>query len=106
MKLFVSLFIFVFLILLKQLGTNERHLLVVRCQANAQSRVESIVSETFKKDARLSMKNATPNSVEYVYALVEWDKKSKNKANIVESLLKVEGVLNVNLVEQTDDIGR
>ena len=44
--------------------------------------------------------------VEYVYALVEWDKKSKNKANIVESLLKVEGVLNVNLVEQTDDIGR
>lgn len=101
-----SLFIFVFLILLKQLGTNERHLLVVRCQTNSQSRVESIVNDSFKKDARLSMKNATPTSVEYVYALTQWDNKSKNKANIVESLLKVEGVLNVNLVEQTDDIGR
>lgn len=101
-----SLFIFVFLILLKQLGSTERYLLVVRCQPNTQSRVESIINDTFKKNARISMKNATPTSVEYVYALTQWDKKLKSKINIVEILFKVEGVLNVNLVEQTDDIGR
>ncbi len=101
-----SMFIFVFLILFNQFGTSERHLLVIRCNNSAQSRVESIVESTFKKKARLSMKNATVSSYEFVYAISEVSTKDKNKHNIVESLIKVEGVLNVNFVEQTDDIGR
>ena len=48
----------------------------------------------------------TVSSCEFVYAISEVSTKDKNKHNIVESLIKVEGVLNVNFVEQTDDIGR
>lgn len=104
-----SVFIFVFLLVFRQLGSTNRHLLVIRCNNEVQNRVEAIVEDYFKKNVRLSMKNATQTSCEFVYLVSENTLKtikSKAKLGIVESLVRIEGVLNVNLVEQTDDIGR
>lgn len=104
-----STFIFMFLLVFRQLGSNSRHLLVIRCDLQAQNRVEVVVNNFFNKTARLSMKNATPNSCEFVYTIPEDAlklSKQRGKAEIIENLVKIEGVHNVNLVEQTDDIGR
>ncbi len=102
-------FIFLFLLIFRQFGSTNRHLLVIRCDNDAQNRVEAVVLDYFKDSARLSMKNATTNSCEFVYIVSETaikNKVNKENVNIVESLIKIKGVTNVNLVEQTDDIGR
>lgn len=104
-----SVVLFLFLLLWRQVGPEGKLLLVVRTDMGTQNRVEAVVEEHFKRAAHRKMKNATPEMCELVY---EVRQKSLEKANeraqvdIVQQLFAINGVRNVNLVEQTDDISR
>jgi len=101
--------VFLFMLLFRQIGPDSRLMLIVRCDNEAQNRVEASILQHFGKAAKLKMKNATPEVCELVYIVSQSTLARSNeraKVDIVQSLIKAEGVKNVNLVEQSDDIGR
>ncbi len=104
-----SVVVFLFLVIFRQVGPDGRLLLIVRSNLAAQNKAEAAVMQHFGKAARRRMKNGTPETCELVYevsqsAIKKADERAK--IDIVQKLLKIEGVLNANLVEQTDDISR
>lgn len=104
-----SVVIFFFLLVMKQTHPDGRLLLIIKCSVAAQNKVQAAVKQYFPKGARQRMKNASSQGCELVYEVSQKVlTKAKNKAqvDIVEKLLKIEGVLNVNQVEQTDDLSR
>lgn len=104
-----SLVIFLFLIVTRQTHHDGKLLLIVKCSLEAQNKAQAAVDEYFSKAARLRMKNANSEFCELVYEVnqsVVSRIMKRTRVDIVEKLLKIEGVLNVNQVEQSDDISR
>lgn len=104
-----SVVIFLFLLVMKQTHPEGTLLLIIKCTVEAQNKVQAAIDEYFSKSVRQRMKNASAQGCELVYEVsqrVLQKVKEKTQLDIVEKLLKVEGVLNVNQVEQTDDISR
>lgn len=105
-----SVFVFAFLLVFRQFSSDGKMLLIVRSGADAQNKVEAAVSSYFGSSARQTMRNASHANCEIVYvvrrAKLERLVEKRGGESIVEKLMKIEGVESVNLVEQTDDIGR
>lgn len=104
-----SITIFVFMIVTRQIIPENRQLLVVSGALLAQNKIEAAVDDYFKSKAHLTMKNATPERCELVYTISEGAfkrAKEKNVIDIVQKIMEIDGILNVNIVEQLDDIGR
>jgi uncharacterized membrane protein YhiD involved in acid resistance len=104
-----SITLFIFMILTKQSAESDLHLLVIHHDLKSQNQVEIVVNEYFDKKACQTIKNATVNGCELVYKVntkVLRDANSKHQIDIVQKLLKVDGVTRVNLLEQQDDISR
>lgn len=104
-----SLTLFLFLILTRQITAENKQLMVVQCDLSSQNKVEAEVVDYFGKKARLTMKNASKSHCELVYSLTLRTlekKQDKKMVDIVQTLMAVEGVTHVNLVEQLEDIGR
>ena len=104
-----SFTIFVFLVLFRQGSMGVHHILVVQCKESALNHIETLILEVFGKAARLSAKNATPEGVELIYILNEGSiakQKKQEKRDIVDRLIKLDGIISVNLVEQQDVIAR
>lgn len=101
--------IFLFMIVTRQVITENRQLLIIQGSLDAQNKIEAAVDVYFKAKAHLTMKNVTKESCEFVYTISEGllkKAKEKNIISIDQKLMELEGVNNVNLVEQLDDIGR
>lgn len=104
-----TIIIVLFLIIMRQVVPENRQLLIIRGELNSQNKIEAVVSSYFNKKAHQTMKNATKEYCEFVYSIStgELNKaKEKNLIDITEAVSKVEGVTNINVVEQLDDIGR
>lgn len=104
-----SVVVFLFLLVMRQTRPDGKLLLIIKCNVDAQNKVQATVEQYFSKSAHQRMKNASTQSCELVFEVsqhVLQRVKEKNLIDIVEKLLKIEGVLNVNQVEQTDDISR
>lgn len=104
-----SVFIFFFMLALKQVVPDKKQLLIVRCAYDYQNRIEACILQHFGSAARRRMKNATTEDCEMIYELNESVLKRADMAarvDIVQRLIKMEGTINVNLVDQTDDISR
>lgn len=104
-----SAFLFFFLLAFKQISPDNKRLLIINGKVELQNRIEGIVETYFDQSVHLVMKNATAETCEYVYSIPERAlkiAKDKNEIDIIEKLVKNEGIYNVNLVEQVDDIGR
>lgn len=101
--------IFLFMIITRQVVTENRQLLIIQGDLDVQNKIEAAVDVYFKSKAHLTMKNATKDSCEFVYTISEGllkKAKEKNIMSIDQKLMEIEGVNHVNLVEQLDDIGR
>ena len=97
------------MIVTRQVITENRQLLIIQGNLVAQNKIEAAVDVYFKSKAHLTMKNVTKESCEFVYTISEGllkKAKEKNIISIDQKLMELEGVNNVNLVEQLDDIGR
>lgn len=104
-----SAFIFIFMLLLRQVVPDNQQLLVVQGELAAQNRIEAAVVTHFQGKAHQTMKNATEKTCELVYAIPASAIRKYNEkkmSDIVQILAKIPGVHRVNLVEQLDDIGR
>ena len=104
-----SVVIFIFLVIFGQMGDDSRQLLIIRCEPTVQNTVEATIIHCFGKKAKRRIKNATQKYSELVFEVRENVIKKmerEEKTDIVQILMKIEGVKNVNLIEQTDDISR
>ncbi len=104
-----SVCLFIFMLLTKQSASSGQQLLVIQAALSAQNDIEAVVEQYFDKKAHLTIKNASAEGCELVYRVAENVLQKANKKqmmDIVQSLLKVEGVVRVNLMEQQDDISR
>ncbi len=104
-----SITLLCFFLLTKTTSASGKQLLVVQGSLRAQNQIEGIVSEHFSGRAHLTVKNLSEDMCEFVYSVGENVLKKSNKKNqidIAQRLMRVEGVIRVNLVEQQDDISR
>lgn len=105
-----SVFVFLFLVAFRQFSSDGKVLLIVRSEVGAQNKAEAVVEDYFGKTAKQTMRNASKNVCELVYIVrqAHLDRISARRGgeSVVDKLMKIEGVESVNLVEQTDDIGR
>ena len=104
-----SLFLFAFMLLTKQSVSSGQQLLVIQAQPKAQNRIEKVVEEHFEGKAHQTVKNMTETSCEMVYKIKETTLKKADKKNMVDisqQLMKIEGVIRVNIMEQQEDISR
>lgn len=103
-----SAVLFLFLLIFGMVKTNDRYLLVVRGQRKCGEYIERIVSTQYKGKARLRVKNTSSETVEYIFELsqVMINDVNKNEESISDILYKAEGIANVNMVCQNDEINR
>ena len=104
-----SVVIFVFLLVFGYINDDEKITLVILTKIGSQSAVQTAMEKYFGSNARQKMKNADKESCELVYETNKkaLDKmKSESQMDIVERLLKIEGVVNVNQSSQSEDISR
>ena len=103
-------FVFLFLVAFRQFSSDGKVLLIVRSDVEAQNRAEAAITSYFGNAAKQTMRNASAEACELVYlvrqAKLERIASKRGGESIVERLMKIDGVESVNLVEQTDDIGR
>ncbi|MBQ4283910.1 MAG: DUF4956 domain-containing protein [Lachnospira sp.] len=104
-----SVALFIFMLVTKQSVASGQQLLIVQGKLEAQNEIESVVEKHFQGKAHRTVKNVTASSCELVYKVSENVLKkadAKQMIDISQSLMKIEGVVRVNLVEQQDDISR
>ncbi|MEX1376011.1 MAG: DUF4956 domain-containing protein [Eubacteriales bacterium] len=104
-----SVVIFIFLMVFGYINDDEKITLVVLTKTGSQNAVQTAMEKYFGSSAKQKMKNADKQSCELVY---ETNKKAleklkkENQMDIVDRLLKIDGVINVNQSNQSEDISR
>ena len=104
-----SVFLLIFMLLTKQSVSSGQQLLIIQGKLEAQNKIETVVESHFEGKAHQTIKNVTATSCELVYKVQENILKkadAKQMVDIAQRLMKVDGVIRVNLVEQQDDISR
>lgn len=100
-----SAVIFCLLLLVGNVKSNDRYLLIIRTSGSPDTQVEKIMDTRYKGKARLKVKNSSADQAEYIYelsaALLE---KKGGSAEISAELYTLASVQNVNLVCQNDEI--
>lgn len=104
-----SVTVSLFLLAMRQTSRVEQYLIIVRSTSEAQNKVEVAIEQYFSKNAHLRVRNTTKDHGDLIYEVSGREIKkalNKTKASISERLIKIEGVISVDQVEQTDDISR
>ena len=104
-----SIVIFSFLIMTKQTIVDGKQLIIIKCTSDTQNKVHSLIDHYLSKSARLRMKNVNKDGCEMIYEVSNFalqQLSEKNNVDLAGLLLKIDGVENVNQVEQSDDISR
>lgn len=104
-----SICLLVFMLLTKQSAYGGQLLLIIQCEIKAQNLIEAVIEEYFGGKAHQIAKNASISNCEIIYRVGESaleKAKDKQKIDIIHKLMKIEGVVRVNKVEQQDEISR
>ena len=100
-----SAVIFCMMVLLGNARGNDRYLLIVRVDGSPDTRVEELMQCFYRNKARLRVKNTAQAQSEYIYELsASLLRKRGGIGDISNELYALEGVQNVNLVCQNDEI--
>ena len=101
-------FIFLTLLMLGSLKANDRYLLIVHGDKSCAQEAEKALLVNFDGKAKQRVKNTTANRVEYIYELSQSmiDKLAKRSVDIVDVLHEIDGVEQVNVVIQNEEISR
>ncbi|MEG1406492.1 MAG: DUF4956 domain-containing protein [Ruthenibacterium sp.] len=104
-----SVTLFVFLLIFKQVGAEDKYLIIIKGTAKALRSIEVAVAEYYAGRAHLRVKNMIGDSVDLVYEVsVKTLARAAKKSSfpIEDELFRIEGVTSVNQVEQSDDMSR
>lgn len=100
-----SAVIFCMMVLLGNARGNDRYLLIVRVDGSPDTRVEELMQCFYRNKARLRVKNTAQAQSEYIYELsASLLRKRGGIGDISNELYALDGVQNVNLVCQNDEI--
>ncbi|WP_321002727.1 DUF4956 domain-containing protein [Eisenbergiella porci] len=99
-----STIIFILMLIIGNVKPNNRFLLVIHCKTSAGSQIEQRLDDIFSGKARLCAKNATRESIEFIFELSDQLMKKKNSKTLTEQLFDISDVYDVNLVAQNDEI--
>lgn len=99
--------LFLFLLLFGRVQKNDRYLLILRGMIDAEEKISDLVNISFGGKATLRVKNSDRESLELIYELSETILRKNGQGLAVTSkFYEIEGVNNVNLVCQNDEINR
>lgn len=102
-----SAILFLFLLLFGRIQKNDRFLLIIRGNIELEEQISDMIKLTFGGKAILRVKNSSRDSLEMIYELSEATLlKTGQEATITNKFYEIEGVENVNLVCQNDEINR
>lgn len=102
-----SAVIFLFMVFFGFARINERYLIVIRGKFKAVQESEKIVDEYFRGKARLRVKNNSTSDSEYIYEVSSrMMKPHKNDISFEEAIRKIDGINQVNIICQTDEISQ
>jgi len=103
-----SAVIFLTMLIFGAVKSNDRYLLVIQGEAGAGPGIERTILGAYRGKAFLRVKNTSRERVEYIYELSETILKKERKSGnaATESLYEIEGVDNVNLVMQSEEVSR
>lgn len=100
--------IFLVMLLLGAVKSNDRYLLIVRAAAKTSQQIERTVLLQYEGQALLRVKNQGDEDVEYIYELSQkmLEGGKKKNPNINEALFLLKGVTHVDLVCQNEEVNR
>ena len=100
--------IFLVMLLLGTIRSNDRYLLIIHAAAQATPKVEETVLIQYESQALLRVKNQGPEDVEYIYELSrEMLERAKQRNQDINSLLfSIPGITHVDLVCQSEEMSR
>ena len=99
--------IFVVMLIIGNMANNDRYLVVIRGSINSIENIKATIDTAFSGKAKFRVQNTTADCVELIYEVSESVLKTvQTREDITATLYKIEGVENVNLVCQNDDINR
>lgn len=100
--------IFLFMLIFGTIKSNDRYLVVVHADMNAQEEIERLILITYQGKAVMRVKNTTPEKVEYIYELSSkmLELSKKRGISLTDSLYEIPNVHAVNIVCQNEEISR
>ncbi|MEG0963062.1 MAG: DUF4956 domain-containing protein [Lachnospiraceae bacterium] len=104
-----SVTLFVFLFLFRQIGTEDKYLIIIKGTGKSLHSVEVVIMEYYCGHAHLRAKNVFEDSMDLIYEVNTKTLKRAAKTerpSIEEELFCIEGVTSVNQIEQSDDMSR
>ncbi len=98
--------VFLILLLLGRIRTDNRILLVVRASRALEKEVETVVFSNFDKRAILKVKNTTSDSIEFIFEVSrrKYEALQKSATSIFDMLYALGNVEYVNIVSQSEEI--
>lgn len=103
-----SAVIFFIMLILGAVRTNDRYLLIVHASKAAGENIEQAMLVSYAGKALLRVKNTTQETAEYIYELSQSVLKNPlpDGKSIEDLLYEVQGVEQVNLVMQSEEVSR
>lgn len=98
--------VFVVLLILGMIKSDNRMLLIIRAGRNKQTVIQGYVYKTFRSKAVLRVRNTTEETVELIYELTAATLKKieRETMSVSDALYDLGGVEYVNIVMQNDEI--
>jgi len=99
-----SVIIFLLMLAIGGVKSNNRYLLIIRGGAELSENVYKLVETTFGNKARLCVKNTGRRQVEYIFELSQRQAEKYSAEGLEEQLLAIASVEEVNLIGQNEEI--
>jgi len=100
--------VFLVMLILGMVRSNNRYLLIIHAEGGVTGEIEHAILVAFAGKAALRVKNTTTETVQYIYELSRtvYGKPRTGDKGINDVLYAVEGVRQVDLVMQSEEVGQ
>lgn len=100
--------IFLMMLIMGAVKSNDRYLLIINSDTDASTRIEETVLVQYEGKALLRVKSQRRESTEYIYEMSERiiARAKKKHADLSDALMRIEGVEDVKLVCQNEEMSR
>lgn len=98
--------IFLVLLLLGRIKSDNRLLLVIRGELELERPIEALIFKSFEKKAVLRVKNTTPESIEFIYEISDriYAKVNSSSSGLISSIYALGKIQYANIVVQNEEI--
>lgn len=101
-----SLAVFLVLLVLGKIKTDDRMLMIIRGARVDEQRIEALIFQYFSHKANMRVKNTTENTIELIYELTKRTLKASQKEgqSITDAIYSIGNIEYFNIVMQNDEI--